>query len=1429
VASKRESLIASAEKSLLKGKVDAALKDYLKVLEETPNDINVLNKVGDLYVRLGRNDESIPFFLRIAEHYSRDGFYVRGIAMYKKINKLDPARLDIYEKLAELYVKQQLWMEAKSNYQVLADYLLKQDNLQGAVGIYQKMVAIEPQNLQLHVRLADLFTQAKRLPEALQEYAVVAAALSERGANEESIRVYEKALKLAPDNVEILRTLVPLLLSINSVEQARAVLRKGLEASPRSVPLFLLAADAALAANDMAEARSYSDKARAVDPDNEEVLSAAVRIQLKGRRPDLAWSAALPLADAAVRRGETKKALAILVPIARAAPDNEEIVRKIVDLAAGSGDETTALPFRSALAELYRKKGMLVEAADLLRICSRVQPENAEFRARLSQLEAKAGILPPAPPRVPPSTIERNLEVTASGFELPERRASAPAEVPPPPPEPVADESAAEFEFDLDDAELAGEEVPAAQEAAPPTPPRGLRAPARFPEAVEDLAGAEPAWGTLSAAEALEEFEARQAEAARRGETGDTIERSHPGAAAPPATPVSGLPAAPGFDVPLAAPSGFGTYGDDGEPEFPPPTFGDALAGEPAWPTAAPPSGAEAGGTPSWGPVSGTMAPDAAVEDALVEADVFRRYGLLEKALDQLAPWIARAPGNLKVRERMFEITLEQGNREAARVHGLVLAEAYEAVGRDDRIRGLEGLLGEPLRPAAGEPPAVVVEPLSEALSGVPESVGVPDREPAPADEAVVPAQASSEAFDAIRAADVPLGFAAADEPLTEVLSGPVRLPGEIEPPADLEPGVPAIATDGPPTMEPAPQAGPSLEEEPSFESVPSFEPAPPVSGAGVVDESLETEEPIAASAPVPLPEAPPAHEDEPPEERREPPAEATGVGVDVAASSAEDAAPGAEPVVPSPTAEAPDLLAGRPAAPAPRAMPTAEELLGLDRAARPAHGRKVRAVRPEDVELDLLGRKERPKAKAPKAGRPDVVLPDDLLQSLRKRPHVSSPVEEEPRDGFPLPVVEPTAAPDAPAFEEPTGVEPSGTAAASAMPAEEELAVVGAPAEATVPDVEASATPGESAAVAEDVTEVEETPAEEQALAPVQAPPEPIEAAGPRELGEPAGFVEPVETLETGATTEATESFEPEGFAEHAGDVAAVPTGPSAEDLSELDFCLDQGMVVDAAERLQSLEGRFPGDPDLAVRRVRLEGGRGSSEASRASLHDLLSDDLDSVLDAELGRALTEDMVRESNQPSGPIPVVPEGAPALDDSGLFSDEQEFFNFADELHTELRKEGETAPTEEGREVSLEEIFRDFKKGVEQQLSPEDYETHYNLGIAYKEMGLTDEAIGEFQLAAKDPLHAVECCAMLGLCFLEKGLPQLAVKWYRKGLDTVGIKDDDRLGLQYALAGVLEQIGDAEGAYRTYLEIFSANANYRDVPARIKELRPIVAP
>lgn len=1330
MATKREALITSAEKSLQKGKVDAALKDYLKVLEETPADINILNKIGDLQVRLGRNDESITYFLRIAEHYARDGFYVRAIAMYKKINKLDPARLDIYEKLAELYVKQQLWMEAKSNYQVLADYLFKQDNLGGTIGIYQKMVAIEPQNLQLHVKLADLFTQAKRIPEALREYAVVAGSLAERGANEESIRVYEKALRLAPDNVEILRMLVPLLLSINSVDQARAVLRKGLEASPRSVPLFLLYAEAALAANDMAEARSFSDKARAVEPENEDVLAAVVKIQLKGRRPDLAWAAAAPLAEAAVRRGEAKKALALLVPIARAAPDVDELVKKIVDVASSIGDEATALPFRSALAELYRKKGKLAEAADLLRHCSRVQPDNAEFRSRLSQLEPQVSAVSVAPQRVPPSSVERKMEVTLSGFEAAVPRAATPAPPAPPPPvvAPEPEEAVDEFEFDLDDAEVA--EAPGPMIAAevlvpspPPTPPRGFAAPPPTPARglastaqagrAEDRDEFEPSWGSLSAREALDAYEARQAEAARTEPPQpafrhEEIEELQPEAEVQPeAARFSISTEFPALDLALEPPPGFGPAIAAGSEAFPGADLESLEGSAVAWPSTMFPEpepvvAEEAAGPPSFGALPRPASGDTALDDALVEADVFRRYGLLEKAVDQLRPWIERAPGNLKVREKLFEICLEQGNRAAAREQAEILAEAYGTTGREDRIRGLEGLLGEPLReapPEQEEPAAVFGEPLAGefVLAGT-------EGEETPAEKEAVAEEALAVAFS--------------EEPAQAELS----LEAGARPAEPVEPAeTPAFVSQ-------------ALEEPPTevISAMPAVTPAEPaVAGEELVAAASQQEAPLEfaeTSAEKSSSEALTGLE-------RPGPA-----GVELPPTSESGGEPVPETVVELEEPIVPFVPEGRAK---PRPKLSAEDVLGMGKGQAAPPTKRVRTVRPEDVELDLLGAKA-PRAKPKKEASAGPALPDDLLRSLRK------------------PSVAPSPAP-APAPDEPAALS-------------------------------------------------------EQLAEPARAEFEPVESAEALFAGEiPEHPVVPDVVAAREPPLDLVVSV-------------PLPARPSPEELSELDFCLDQGMVVDAAERLQSLEGRFPADPDLAARRLRLEGGRGGADASRASLHDILSDDLDSVLDAELGKALTEDMVRDSPSAASTPPAIAAGSPSVDDSGLFSDEQEFFNFADELHTELRRDVDVASVDdgEGREVSLEEIFRDFKKGVEQQLSPEDFETHYNLGIAYKEMGLTDEAIGEFQLAAKDPLHAVECCAMLGLCFLEKGLPQLAVKWYRKGLETIGIKEDDRLGIQYALAGVHEQVGDREAAYRTYLEIFGSNAGYRDVPERLKELKPFVA-
>src|SRR5205807_5591872 len=197
---------------------------------------------------------------------------------------------------------------------------------------------------------------------------------------------------------------------------------------------------------------------------------------------------------------------------------------------------------------------------------------------------------------------------------------------------------------------------------------------------------------------------------------------------------------------------------------------------------------------------------------------------------------------------------------------------------------------------------------------------------------------------------------------------------------------------------------------------------------------------------------------------------------------------------------------------------------------------------------------------------------------------------------------------------------------------------------------------------------------------------------------------------------------------------------------------------------------------------------------------------------------------------PPPPPPAAPAPPPrvvaAAQEENLFEDENTFFDLAAELESELVEENNEQISLSEEEQSLEEIFKEFKKGVEQQLDSEDYDTHYNLGIAYMEMGLIDEAIGEFQLASKDPKRAVECASMLGLCFLEKGMPQLAIKWYRKGLELAEITEEEHIGLLYALGSAYMDVGDSANAQKASMQVYSSNPNYRDIVNRIKQLEDV---
>jgi tetratricopeptide (TPR) repeat protein len=144
---------------------------------------------------------------------------------------------------------------------------------------------------------------------------------------------------------------------------------------------------------------------------------------------------------------------------------------------------------------------------------------------------------------------------------------------------------------------------------------------------------------------------------------------------------------------------------------------------------------------------------------------------------------------------------------------------------------------------------------------------------------------------------------------------------------------------------------------------------------------------------------------------------------------------------------------------------------------------------------------------------------------------------------------------------------------------------------------------------------------------------------------------------------------------------------------------------------------------------------------------------------------------------------------------------------------------------------LADILSDLQEETSEPAeSEEDPETHYNLGIAFKEMGLLDEAIGELQKVCRaiDKGHAfsqpIQAYTWLAQCLVDKGAPEAAVRWYQKALQIPALDDSSRCAIYYDLAAAYEAFGDTKSALANFMEVYGSNIDFRDVASRIRTLK-----
>jgi tetratricopeptide (TPR) repeat protein len=198
VASQKSQIIASAQAFAAKGKFDKAIAEWRKLVSETPQDGNVYNTIADLYLRINDKENAIDTCLKAAAVFKETGFELKGVAVLKKILKIDSNRIDICERLADINAERGLTGSAIDAYQQTAKLYVQRSNFKAAIAVYRKLLLISPEDSDIHMAIARLFQKQEQYREAILAYEQAAVIYEGKKMVSEARQVTEEIFKIDP-------------------------------------------------------------------------------------------------------------------------------------------------------------------------------------------------------------------------------------------------------------------------------------------------------------------------------------------------------------------------------------------------------------------------------------------------------------------------------------------------------------------------------------------------------------------------------------------------------------------------------------------------------------------------------------------------------------------------------------------------------------------------------------------------------------------------------------------------------------------------------------------------------------------------------------------------------------------------------------------------------------------------------------------------------------------------------------------------------------------------------------------------------------------------------------------------------------------------------------------------------------------------------
>jgi|CXWL01.1.fsa_nt_gi tetratricopeptide (TPR) repeat protein len=381
----------NAERYVAQGKIRAAIAEYRMVVENDPRDIATLNMLGDLLAKNSEKRDAVNCYMQVAEHYNKQGFAQKAIAIYNKVSRIQPDSIDVSAKLAELHKGKGSLSEARSHYTTLAEHYQKHGRRLEALAMYKQIALLDPNNTDVCLNLADSYIREGQRDDAVEAYAEAGARFSRQNKHEEAIRALMKGFDLKSTDLRILNGLVKAQSALGRAMKAAHLLEEIMENEPYNRDVLYLLIECCIDSQNAAGAEKAVIKLVEIEPANYPKFLDLIRIYLNVNDPDSAARILTMSAEYLLAGGQSDECGKWINEILENDPSQLSGLRLLVRYNSWLNDENG---IRLALERLYAaaatKESLDDERYALAQLVV-MRPHETRYRDRLSEINEQHG------------------------------------------------------------------------------------------------------------------------------------------------------------------------------------------------------------------------------------------------------------------------------------------------------------------------------------------------------------------------------------------------------------------------------------------------------------------------------------------------------------------------------------------------------------------------------------------------------------------------------------------------------------------------------------------------------------------------------------------------------------------------------------------------------------------------------------------------------------------------------------------------------------------------------------------------------------------------------------------------------------------------------------------------------------------------------